>query len=195
MHLSSVILPMTFAWSVYAAPPPVNATGAAPSNSHAANGAVETASPPYGASNTQYLLDAAHMVNIKQTMSMFPILVDSVRYSEMGSVFTDDVVGYLDSTGQASHGLEAVVALTSKLKDVPSQHHLTTEHVILQSPTTANATNYLISKYFGGGTGNNQIFTVFGVYEWKLVLTNAGWKANYIKLIYRDTQGNKTIAS
>ena len=195
MLLIPALVSLTLAWTTSAAPPPVNATGAAPSGSQTANGAVETASAPYSASNSQYLLDAAHMLNIKQTMSMFPILVDSVRYNELDQVFTNDVVSYLDSTGQETQGLQGLITLTSKLADVPSQHHLTTEHVILQSPTTANATNYLISKYFGSGTNNNQVFTVFGVYEWKLILTNAGWKANYIKLIYRDTQGNKTIAS
>ena len=109
------------------------------------------------------LTQAASIVEIGQTINLFGALVDSGKYDQLDRVFTTNTSVDFGLPGVGTlHGLPAVRNIIAVISNVTSQHSLTTYHADLQSPTTANATSYIIGSFFGQGPQAGQIFTVYG---------------------------------
>ena len=107
--------------------------------------------------------EAASIVEIGQTITLFGVLVDSSQYSQMGRVFTTNASVDFDLPGVGVlHGLAAVQKEISIISNVTSQHSIMTCHVDLLGPRIANATAYIIGTFFGQGLQAGQILTVYG---------------------------------
>ncbi|KAG7006589.1 hypothetical protein G7Y79_00014g037640 [Physcia stellaris] len=89
-------------------------------------------------------------VSISQTINLFPILVDSWRYSEMSRVFTPDCYVYFGDPNPVLRGVPAVENLLRNLEGTCSQHGITTQYIELTGPNAANAETYLTSHFFEG---------------------------------------------
>ena len=109
--------------------------------------------------------ETASIVEIGQTINLFGVLVDSSQYGQMDRVFTINTSVNFDLPGVGTlHGLPAVITEIATISNVTSQHSLTTYHTDLRSPTTADATAYIVGTFFGQGPQAGQIFTVYGTY-------------------------------
>ena len=112
--------------------------------------------PPSATSRTD------DIVAISQTINLFPILVDSWRYSELPRVFTSDCYVDFGASAPVLHGIPAVVKLLSTLEGSSSQHALTTQYIELTGYTTANAETYVTAHFFEGGGDVEPSFTEYG---------------------------------
>ena len=101
---------------------------------------------------------------IKQTINLFPILVDSHIFSEFSNVFTANATADLKAPdGSIFHGVDEISTALSGLAGVKSQHGFTSQYVNITSPSTANATTYLFANFFGQGEMKGQLFTEYGM--------------------------------
>ena len=129
---------------------------------------------------------ASDIVQIQQTLNLFPLSVDTKNYSLLADIFTSDVTANF-LIGSVLHGLEAVQQqLETHLKGLVSHHSLTTQSVVVgENRDTASATSYLIANFFGQGDLARQVLTNYGQYADTLVRDpgTGGWKVNNRTLI------------
>ena len=119
------------------------------------------------ASETNSSLDGARVsdiLEIKQTMNLFAILVDRHQYSELSQVFTPDVVADLGTPSSNNlSGLSTITDfLTNTLGKITGQHAYSTQFVDITSSTTASVTTYFVGHFYGKGSQRGQIFQNFG---------------------------------
>ena len=105
-----------------------------------------------------------HIESIKQTVNMFPLVVDGQLLNQFDKVFTPNATANLHPpSGQVFYGIPEIVQSIAGLANVSSQHGFTTQHVEMLSSTTANATIYLFANFYGKGAQQGQIYTVYGM--------------------------------
>ena len=107
--------------------------------------------------------EATAITLIKQTINLFPVLVDSHVFNQFDQVFAPNATADLKSPdGAIFRGVSEISAALSGLQNVSSQHGFTTQFVTVTSSSTANATAYLFANFFGQGDKEGQIFTEYG---------------------------------
>ena len=129
---------------------------------------------------------ATDVVQIQQTLNLFPLSVDRKNYSLLAEIFTADATANF-LVGPITHGLEEIQEqLQARLKGLISHHSLTTQSIeVEQGRKTASATSYLIAVFFGHGPLAKQIFTNYGQYLDTLVLDQqaGGWRVKNRTLV------------
>ena len=104
------------------------------------------------------------LVAISQTISLFSILVDSWRYSELPRVFTPDCYVDFGESTPVLHGIAAVQEMLRTIEGRPSQHALTTQHIELTSSITADVETYVTVHFFDEGENVEPNFSEYGKY-------------------------------
>lgn len=108
--------------------------------------------------------DSAAITLIKETINLFPITVDNHRTDLVDQVFTPNATVDIHLAESAPYsGYDELKQLLSTGTGAKSQHGLTTQHVDLFSTHDANATAYLFANFFGQGSLEGQIFTVYSM--------------------------------
>lgn len=109
------------------------------------------------------------ITSIQQTLSLFPVAIDSKQYGLLDQVFTPTASVAFTPT-EVPSGLSNIQAwLENVLKDLTSHHHLGGLQINQTNPCEATAINYLQGSFFGQGPAAGQIFFDFGYYEDQLV--------------------------
>ena len=102
------------------------------------------------------------LVAIRQTINLFPILVDSYRYSEFSRVFTPDCVVDFGESTPVLHGVAAVQKFSQTFEGRPCQHALTTQYIEFTSSSTADAETFVTANFFDEGDNVPPNFTEYG---------------------------------
>lgn len=110
-------------------------------------------------------ISASAIVDIQQTLALFPILLDGGRLDELHQVFTRNVTADLGVPGFTNlTGLDMLIASLAHFRNLSSQHAYTTQYVNLTGINSATATTYFNGFFFGKGNFSGQVFTNYGVY-------------------------------
>lgn len=102
-----------------------------------------------------------NIIEIRQVINLFAILVDTYQYTQLERVFTTNATVNFNR-GSILYGLPAIINALEPLASVTSHHDLTTQYIDVISSTRANATTYLIGNFFGKGDLSGQIFSEYG---------------------------------
>jgi hypothetical protein len=81
------------------------------------------------------------------------MVVDQSKWEDMGRVFTEDVRVNFTFLGAAGdlHGIPSVLGfIKTAAIDTVSQHAISTQHINLTGPRSAEATSYMTVIYVGG---------------------------------------------
>ena len=113
------------------------------------------------------------ILDIQQTLNLFPLSVDSKNYTMLADIFTHDARADF-VLFPAGYGLPAIVAALSKsLAGLKSQHSFTTQVITLQNETDASAVTYLQGNFFLTG----QVLNNYGKYVDDLTFVqDVGWR-------------------
>jgi len=135
--------------------------------------------------------EAAALPVISNTINAFAYYVDHGQFDQLSRVFTPDAS--FNTSFSIVHGLDAIIASVSSLKGVSSQHGYTTQYTQFTSECAANASAYLTNNFYGQGAKKGQIFTVYGRYDFEMILVKEGWRAKSLTLTQLASTGDITI--
>lgn len=103
------------------------------------------------------------VVQIQQTLNLFPLAVDSHNYTILDQVFATDATANFATSAGYLQGLTAIKdGLRVSLGNTTSQHAFTTQSIDVVGGRKASAVTYLTGTFFGKGSYEGQIFTTYG---------------------------------
>ena len=135
--------------------------------------------------------------NIEKVASQYSILLDTLNFSALGTVFTNNATfDFHNPKVPILHGIEAIKKTLAALAPpgTVSQHTVSTHSISLSGsdPKTdggahrAQALSYTVATYFGTGNLTGQVLTYYGKFNDTLVKTslpeNGGWRIEYREL-------------
>ena len=125
-------------------------------------------------------------VSIQRTLYLFSIAVDTKDYDLFDNIFTPDITANftLPGTTAITSLSQLKSSLGGLLKGLISQHSLSNLIVDFTSPTTANATQYLVGSFLGQGNLTGEVYTNYGKYVDTLELqSSGGWLVSHRQLV------------
>ena len=124
------------------------------------------------------------IVQVQQTLNLFPLSVDSKNYTILSEIFTEDAIANFQLFPIAN-GLPAIVdGLSRLLAPLVSQHSYTTQEITLDNGTDGSAITYLQGNFFGQGNLTGQVLNNYGKYLDDLTFVDGvGWRVRNRTLI------------
>ncbi|MCJ1264520.1 hypothetical protein MMC22_004392 [Lobaria immixta] len=141
--------------------------------------ALNAAALPTSFANVTNPQDPTAVLQIHQTLGLYPFVIDGKQFDRLDLVFHENVWANVTMLGvfQSLSALEA--GLKSFLAAVTSQHAITTQLIqIHEKGTTARSASYYTGTYLGTGSFTNQSLISWGTYEdnWVKNLTTGQWR-------------------
>ena len=103
------------------------------------------------------------VIQIQQTLSLFPLAVDDHNYTILNQVFAANATANFATFAEYLQGLPAIKkGLRDSLANSTSQHALTTQSIDVFEDRKASAVTYITGTFFGQGPYAGQIFTTYG---------------------------------
>jgi hypothetical protein len=122
----------------------------------------------------------AAILSIQHTIAQYPLSIDSKNFTRLSTVFTDDVfANYSIAAGIFNNLSEIQDGLSAALRNLTTQHSLTTQSINVLSEGHAEATTYVIATHFGIPSTSDEglLVTVYASFKDKLRVTDDGvWK-------------------
>lgn len=119
--------------------------------------------------------DAATVLQIQQTLSLYAFLIDGKQFEKLDMVFHENVWANYSSLIGIFHPLYVLKAgLQRSIAAVTTQHALATQMVdVAKNGTTAQSATYFTASHFGTGDFYGQVRTTkMGFYFLVLILRN-----------------------
>lgn len=126
----------------------------------------------------------AAIVEIQQTLNLFPISVDTKNYTILADIFTVDATADFVVVPTV-HSLAAIQqVLQASLAGLVTQHSFTTQVIKIQNRREASAITYLIGNFFGQGELAGQVLSNYGQYQDSLRFVDGqGWRVDNRTLV------------
>ncbi|KAL8789663.1 MAG: hypothetical protein Q9195_006716 [Heterodermia aff. obscurata] len=106
-------------------------------------------------------------LQIRNTLSHYPLAIDGKNFSALSLVFTQDVVANYSAPLGVLTGLASLMStLETSLAPVRTQHALSTEVIeILEGESTARSLTYVTATHFGMGAYYGQAVYAYAQYQ------------------------------
>lgn len=132
----------------------------------------------------------SHYRDIEQVLINYAVALDRRQYALLSEVFTGDAVALYVGLREC-HGLTSIVEMISSVlcQCTATQHMLSNFRIDIHGGE-ASAECYLQAIHTGRGEFSDAIYTYWGEYKDKLVLTDAGWRICHRELRPIHAMGN-----
>ena len=114
---------------------------------------------------------------IRNASALFCIAVDTQNWTLLGKVFNEDAsLDYPEAIGAADTLSAFQAKLAASLKDLTSQHAVSTQHIDLHDDATAEVITYVVVSHWGGGATQGQALLASGRYDDQWQKRDGEWK-------------------
>jgi hypothetical protein len=119
---------------------------------------------------------------IRNTLARYAMVVDESKWEDLDRVFTEHVRVNFTFLGAAGdlHGIPSVLGfIKTAATDTVSQHAISTQHINLTGPSSAEATSYMTVMHVGGDKHKQkgEMFCSWGKLVDKLTKeSGGGWR-------------------
>ncbi|MCJ1270666.1 hypothetical protein MMC22_010563 [Lobaria immixta] len=141
--------------------------------------ALNAAALPTSFANVTNAQDPVTVLQIHQTLSLYPFLIDGKQFDHLDLVFHENVWANYSGLGAFQPLSTLEVVLRNALAPVNTQHALATQLIqIHEGGTTARSATYYTATHFGTGPFYGQGLWAWGTYEdnWVKNLTTGQWR-------------------
>ncbi|KAM0797088.1 hypothetical protein BDR22DRAFT_975616 [Usnea florida] len=149
---------------------------------------ISTPSLPSAYPNSLTAQKPALDLQIRNTLSHYPLAIDGKDFAALSLVFTQDVVANYSAPLGVLNGLASVMStLEASLAAVRTQHALSTQVVeILESEAAARSLTFYTATHFGVGVYYGQVVYAYGQYQddWVRICCSDEWRIKNRTLVY-----------
>ncbi|KAJ7016867.1 SnoaL-like domain-containing protein [Mycena alexandri] len=141
--------------------------------------------------------DPTAELQIRNTLSLYPLIIDGKAFEHLDLVFTRDVYANYSAPLGVLNGTDALaVTLQKSLEPVDTQHLLGTCVVQFLGKDDARTVTYFQASHFGRGLFNGQVLYAYGAYDDSWVKVGKAWRVRQRSLVhYGPGIGNVSIFS
>jgi hypothetical protein len=132
---------------------------------------------------------------VRNTLSQYCIALDTKNFDLLHDVFTADVIANYPFNPNLT-GVKAVKdAIQNRLGPIKTWHGLTTQRIVFESPSKAEAATYFTGAHFGQGPHEGKVLNAYGRYEDELVQSGGKWLISERKVVFTARIGDEKIMS